>query len=218
MELIGEQLIGAPRGKVWEALNDPAILSRCIPGCEEINKISEAETHTRVMLKIGPVRARFSGKIFMTDMEAPAKCTLSFEGAGGAAGFAKGRSAVALAEEGTGTRLTYSVEASVGGKLGQIGGRLIDSSAKKMADEFFAAFDAALQSPAQAATVPTADITADAAHVNTPSTVSAPTRPATTPLPVQVPFAGGGFQHELYRFFWFGIGVAFTLLTTRWLS
>lgn len=218
MELIGEQLIGAPRGKVWEALNDPAILSRCIPGCEEINKISEAETHTRVMLKIGPVRARFSGKIFMTDIEAPARCTLSFEGAGGAAGFAKGRSAVALSDEGDGTRLTYSVEASVGGKLGQIGGRLIDSSAKKMADEFFAAFDAALQGPAPSAAAPTAAATADSAQVNTPPAVSAPVRPTSAHLPLQAPLTGGGFQHELYRFFWFGVGVAFTLLTTRWLS
>ena len=132
MELHGEQIIRAPRQQVWEALNDPVILSRCIPGCEEITKVSDSETHTRVALKIGPVRARFSGKIFMTDVVDASACTLTFEGAGGAAGFAKGRSGVTLSDEAQGTRLSYSVEASVGGKLGQIGGRLIDSSAKKM--------------------------------------------------------------------------------------
>src|ERR1035437_203028 len=144
MELTGEQLVRAPRQQVWEALNDPTILSRCIPGCEEVNKVSDSEMHTRVAVKVGPVRARFSGRIFMTDVVAPSSCTLTFEGSGGAAGFAKGRSVVKLTDAGSGTRLAYSVEASVGGKLGQIGGRLIDSSAKKMADEFFAAFDYAL--------------------------------------------------------------------------
>ncbi len=137
MELTGEQIIRAPRQTVWDALNDPAILARCVPGCEEIQKISDTEMHTRVTLKIGPVRARFAGKILMSDVNMPSSCTLTFEGSGGAAGFAKGRSGVRLTEEGQGTRLSYSVEASVGGKLGQIGGRLIDSSAKKMADEFF---------------------------------------------------------------------------------
>ena len=87
MELHGEQIIRAPRQQVWEALNDPVILSRCIPGCEEITKVSDSETHTRVALKIGPVRARFSGKIFMTDVVDASACTLTFEGAGGAAGL-----------------------------------------------------------------------------------------------------------------------------------
>lgn len=215
MELTGEQLIRAPRQKVWDALNDPDILSRCIPGCKEINKVSDTETHTRVMLKIGPVRATFAGKIFMSDVDAPSQCTLSFEGAGGAAGFAKGRSAVALTEEGDGTRLRYSVDASVGGKLGQIGGRLIDSSAKKMADEFFAAFDTALAGASPAATA-----TADAA----PATNEAPMTPVTTlPMPSQAsqpaqhPFSSPGFRPELVRAFWFSFGAAFTLLVTRWL-
>jgi uncharacterized protein len=212
MELTGEQLIHAPRQKVWEALNDPVILSRCIPGCEEVSKVSETETHTRVMLKIGPVRARFAGKIFMSDIAPPERCTLSFEGAGGAAGFAKGRSAVALADEGDATRMTYSVEASVGGKLGQIGGRLIDSSAKKMADEFFAAFDAALRSddePGAAAGHAQAAPTATGTHV--PATAR-----TIVAAPAQAQFAGGGFRHELYRAFWFGLGVAATLVLTRW--
>lgn len=216
MELTGEQLIRAPRQKVWDALNDPDILSRCIPGCKEISKVSDTETHTRVMLKIGPVRATFAGKIFMSDIDAPSKCTLIFEGAGGAAGFANGRSAVALTEEGDGTRLSYSVDASVGGKLGQIGGRLIDSSAKKMADEFFAAFDGALAVAPPAATA--------AADVATPAIAGVQMAPATAlPLPgpgaqsVQHAFSNPGFRPELYRVFWFSFGALFTLLVTRWL-
>lgn len=212
MELTGEQLIHAPRQRVWDAINDPVILSRCIPGCEEVNKVSDSETHTRVMLKIGPVRARFAGKIFMSDVEAPAKCLLSFEGAGGAAGFAKGRSAVALTEEGNATRLCYSVEASVGGKLGQIGGRLIDSSAKKMADEFFAAFNAALGSGTQHV----ADSTPGATHVNVPE-ASTPRTVAPVSLPAAAALPATGFRHELYRAFWFAFGAGFTLLLTRWL-
>lgn len=212
MELTGEQLIRAPRQKVWDALNDPAILSRCIPGCEEVSKISDSETHTRVMLKVGPVRARFAGKIFMSDVEPPEKCLLSFEGAGGAAGFAKGRSSVVLIDEGAATRLSYSVEASVGGKLGQIGGRLIDASAKKMADEFFAAFDAALGSAAP----PAAAADGAGQQAAAPAT-PIPAAPRSAALPDQARVPAAGFRHELYRAFWFSFGAAFTLLLTRWL-
>jgi carbon monoxide dehydrogenase subunit G len=219
MELHGEQIIRAPRQQVWEALNDPVILSRCIPGCEEITKVSDSETHTRVALKIGPVRARFSGKIFMTDVVAASACTLTFEGAGGAAGFAKGRSGVTLSDEAQGTRLSYSVEASVGGKLGQIGGRLIDSSAKKMADEFFAAFDSALTG----GTIPETNavsgrasgpVTGQAAQIVAvyPSVTSVKGPAANPPS-----FPGAGFKPELYRVFWFSFGAIFTLLLTRWL-
>lgn len=150
MELQGEQLIGATRARVWDALNDPAILMQCIPGCEALDRISATESHARMFAKVGPVRARFNGRILMSDIVAPAGCTLSFEGSGGAAGIAKGSSTVALLEHGDATRLVYSVQASVGGKLGQIGGRLIDASAKKMADDFFRAFNEKL-SPASAA-------------------------------------------------------------------
>ncbi len=204
MELTGEQIVRAPRQQVWDALNDPLILSRCIPGCEELTQVSATETHTRVALKLGPVRARFNGKMFMTDIVAPTSCTLTFEGAGGAAGFANGRSAVTLTDQGAGTKLAYSVQANVGGKLGQIGGRLIDSSAKKMADEFFAAFDAALTggSLPEVAAVATAQ---------TPVSYSV----AAGPAGAQPPF-GGGFKPELYRAFWFGLGVAFTLFISHW--
>jgi carbon monoxide dehydrogenase subunit G len=212
MELTGEQLVRAPRIKVWEALNDPTILSRCIPGCEEVSKKSESETYARVMIKVGPVRARFAGNMVMHDMKPPAECTLSFEGAGGAAGFAKGRSVVKLLEDGEATRIVYTVEAAIGGKLGQIGGRLIDSSAKKMADEFFAAFDAALAGPAQP------DASADLPNAPVPTE---PSTRATAAIaksePGHMHVGSVGFRAELYRAFWFSLGVAFTLLVTRWL-
>lgn len=210
MELNGEQIVRAPRQQVWDALNDPTILSRCIPGCEEVKKVSDTETHTRVAMKIGPVRARFSGKIFMTDVIIPSSCTLTFEGSGGAAGFAKGRSGVVLTDEGAGTKLSYSVEASVGGKLGQIGGRLIDSSAKKMADEFFAAFDSALTG----GTVETGAVAAPAGAVY-PISVGPGVAGAAGATPSFG--GGGGFAPELYRAFWFSLGVAFTLLLSHWL-
>lgn len=216
MELIGEQLISAPRQRVWEALNDPAILGRCIPGCEEVQKISETELHTRVMLKIGPVRARFTGKIFMLDIDAPSTCTLSFEGAGGAAGFAKGRSNVTLSEDGAGTRLSYSAQASVGGKLGQIGGRLIDSSAKKMADEFFVAFENVLSGIDKPQPAP--DVNAIAPAGASVAVPDAPRSESKVVPPRTSPFNGVGFQYELYRVFWFALGVASTLLISRWLT
>ena len=209
MELNGQQHIGAPRQKVWDALNDPAILSRCVPGCEEIVLISETEKHARVVLKIGPVRARFSGKIFMSDVQAPTSCTLSFEGAGGAAGFAKGRSEVRLSDDAGGTLLSYTVEASVGGKLGQIGGRLIDASAKKMADEFFAAFNAAL-------TNPDLDVQA-AAHVTPASAGTAIAHGGASVSRHEVPSFAGNFKPELVRAFWFSFGAAFALLISHWL-
>lgn len=147
MELHGEQIIRAPRGRVWDALNDPNVLIKCIPGCEEIEKVSETETHVRLMAKVGPVRARFAGKILMSEVQVPSGCTMSFEGAGGTAGVAKGKSVVTLVEQGNDTCLKYTVQASVGGKLGQIGGRLIDASAKKMADDFFFVFNEQISAP-----------------------------------------------------------------------
>ncbi|MFZ6646197.1 CoxG family protein [Undibacterium sp. TJN25] len=217
MELTGEQIIRAPRQTVWDALNDPAILARCVPGCEEIQKISDTEMHTRVALKIGPVRARFAGKILMSDVNMPSSCTLTFEGSGGAAGFAKGRSGVRLTEEGQGTRLSYSVEASVGGKLGQIGGRLIDSSAKKMADEFFAAFDSALTGGIGSAAGLTAEqVPAPAGVLPASSPVFASAAHAGPGNAVQPPAFGGSFRPELYRAFWFSFGAAFALLISHW--
>lgn len=210
MELNGQQYVAAARKSVWDALLDPLVLSRCVPGCEEIVQVSASEMHARVLMKVGPVRARFTGKLFMSDVQAPTSCTLTFEGAGGAAGFAKGRSQVTLADEEGGTRLSYTVEASVGGKLGQIGGRLIDSTAKKMADEFFTAFNAALTSPE----LPIIAGTPSLAHPAGP-TASPVSRAPIRPEPA--PFTGG-FMPELYRVFWFSFGAAFTLLLSRWIA
>lgn len=155
MELNGDILIGAPRERVWLALNDPQVLLASIPGGEEVRQLSPTETHVRVLIKMGPVRARFVGKILMSEVRPGEGCTLNFEGSGGAAGFASGRSTVALTDEGGGTRLRYTASASVGGKLGQIGGRMIDASAKQTADQFFEAFGAQLgATPAAAAVEP----------------------------------------------------------------
>ncbi|MBU3567169.1 CoxG family protein [Polynucleobacter alcilacus] len=140
MELNGEQLIAAPIPAVWEGLNDIDVLAKSIPGCEEISRISPEEIHAKVMFKIGPVRARFSGKLLLSDVIPNQSCSMSFEGSGGAAGFAKGRSRVELKQAEGGTLVSYTTEASIGGKLGQIGGRLISASAKKIADDFFQKF------------------------------------------------------------------------------
>jgi carbon monoxide dehydrogenase subunit G len=139
MDLAGEVAIPAPRERVWQALNDPAVLRACIPGCEDLVEESPTVRRARVLVKVGPVRARFEGRMTLSEVEAPQRCVLGFEGSGGAAGIASGRSQVELHEEGAATRLTYAVKAAVGGKLGQIGGRMIDASARQLADQFFAA-------------------------------------------------------------------------------
>lgn len=140
MELSGDLVIGATRAQVWAALNNPDILAACIPGCEGVEVVSPTEKTARVAVKVGPVRARFSGRIRMDDVVEAERCAMSFEGSGGAAGMARGQSQVELSDEGQSTRLRYTVQASVAGKLGQVGGRMIDAAAKQMADQFFAAF------------------------------------------------------------------------------
>jgi carbon monoxide dehydrogenase subunit G len=142
MELQGSVTLPAAPEQVWQALNDPEVLRLCIPGCEEVRQISPEEMHARVTLKLGPVRASFVGKVRLTDVRPLQGCTLNFEGSGGSAGFAKGSSVIALSAVSEGTRLDYSTQASVAGKLGQIGGRLMDASARQLADRFFAAFKA----------------------------------------------------------------------------
>jgi carbon monoxide dehydrogenase subunit G len=140
MDMSGEYVIAAPRQAVWEALNDPEILKQCIPGCESIDKTSDTSFEAKVTAKVGPVRAKFNGKVNMSDIDPPNGYTISGEGSGGAAGFAKGGAKVALSDDPEGTKLEYSVDATVGGKLAQIGSRLIDSTAKKMANDFFGKF------------------------------------------------------------------------------
>lgn len=141
MEMTGEQLIALPQQATWDALNDTAVLMACIPGCDSIDKQSDNEYLLTMTAKVGPVSARFKGKMTLLDVQAPDAYTLQFEGQGGVAGFAKGEAQVSLAPEGDGTRLSYSVKASIGGKLAQVGARLIDGVAKKMAEQFFSAFN-----------------------------------------------------------------------------
>ncbi len=140
MEMTGEYKIPAPRSKVWEALNDPETLAKCIPGCQELNKDSDTELSATVKSKVGPVSATFTGKVTISDIDPPNGYRISGEGSGGVAGFAKGGAEVKLADDGEDTILTYVADAQVGGKLAQIGSRLIDSTAKKMANEFFGKF------------------------------------------------------------------------------
>ena len=141
MDMSGEVRIAAPREAVWRALNDPEILRQCIPGCEEIEKLSDTEMTAKVTAKVGPVKARFGGKVTLSDLDPPNGYKISGEGQGGAAGFAKGGAVVRLTpDESGGTVLHYEVNAAVGGKLAQIGSRLIDGTARKMADDFFTSF------------------------------------------------------------------------------
>jgi hypothetical protein len=140
MDMTGEYKIAAPRERVWEALNDANVLRQAIPGCEELNKLSDTELEASAKAKIGPVSARFKGKVTLSDLNPPESYTLTGEGSGGAAGFAKGHASVVLTPDGETTILRYTVKAMIGGKLAQLGQRLVDGAAKKMADEFFDKF------------------------------------------------------------------------------
>jgi carbon monoxide dehydrogenase subunit G len=144
MEMTGEQLIPVPQAEVWRGLNDPNVLKACIPGCESIDKVSDAEYRVVIVAAVGPVKAKFSGKLLLSDLNPPTSYSLSFEGSGGAAGFGKGGAQVSLRPDGAGTRLSYTAKANVGGKLAQVGSRLIDGVSKKMADDFFVAFNRTL--------------------------------------------------------------------------
>ena len=144
MDMTGEQRIPAPKQVVWDALNDAAALKASIPGCEEVEKKSDTEFSAKVVLAIGPVKARFSGEVTLNDIDAPNGYTLTGQGSGGAAGFAKGEAKVSLHEDGGETVITYTAHATVGGKLAQIGQRLIDATAKKLTGQFFENFAAYL--------------------------------------------------------------------------
>ena len=145
MEMTGERLIPAPRETVWAALNDPVMLQASIPGCEAVEKTSDTDMTAKVALKIGPMAARFTGKVKLENMNPPESYTITGEGNGGAMGFAKGGADVSLTATGPNeTRLTYAVKAQVGGKMAQLGGRLIDATAKQMSDQFFNRFAAQL--------------------------------------------------------------------------
>lgn len=201
MELQGSVTIPAASEQVWQALNDPNILRLCIPGCEEVRQISPQEMHARVMLRMGPVRANFVGKVLLTDVRPLLGCTLNFEGSGGSAGFARGSAVIALTPTAEGTRLDYTTQASVAGKLGQIGGRLMDASARQLADRFFAAFKAQI---------------AGAASGERPIEMAQAAVPASFPIVSRAGSASPGpqseswFDKEKSRLLWFVAGVAAT--------
>jgi len=141
MDITGQYRIQAPRDVVWAALNDPEVLKRCIPGCKELEQRSPTDLAAKVALKIGPISATFTGAVTLEDLNPPAGYTIVGQGQGGAAGFAKGRAQVTLAEAGEGeTDLAYTAKAEVGGKIASLGGRLIQATSRKLADEFFSAF------------------------------------------------------------------------------
>jgi uncharacterized protein len=141
VEMTGEQLVPLPQEDTWQALNDTEILKQCVPGCESLEKISDTQYQLTMTSKIGPVSARFKGIMTLEDVDEPRGYTMVFEGQGGVAGFAKGKASVALAPEGQSTRLSYSVKAMIGGKLAQLGARLIDGVARKLANDFFRCFN-----------------------------------------------------------------------------
>ncbi len=171
MQMSCEYRIEANRDAVWAALNDPEVLKQAIPGCQEIDKTSDTEFAAKVKIKLGPVSAKFTGNVKLTDLDPPNGYTISGEGKGGPAGFAKGGAKVRLEDDGAATVLYYEVDAQVGGKLAQIGSRLIDATAKKMTGDFFAKFaEVVEESEAAAATGP------DEASAEAPAPA-----PATTP-------------------------------------
>ncbi len=141
MEIVGEQLIPRPQGATWSSIIDPEVLKVCIPGCESMDKVGDNEYAMVMGAKVGPVSARFKSKITLADVDAPNSYTLIFEGQGGVAGFAKGQANVRLSPEGESTRLQYTAKATIGGKLAQVGSRLVDGVAKKLAENFFTKFN-----------------------------------------------------------------------------
>ena len=160
MDMSGERVIEASRETVWEALNNPEILKSCIPGCETIEKLSDTELKATVAVKLGPISAKFAGKVTLSDLDPPNGYTISGEGQGGVAGFAKGGAKVALTEEAGGTKLAYVVNAQIGGKMAQLGARLIDSTAKSYSEQFFTKFSEIVAPPP-----PVAEAVPDAAPV-----------------------------------------------------
>ena len=182
MEMSGEHNISAPRQAVWDALNDPEVLKACIPGCETLEKTSDTEMTATVTAKVGPVKAKFNGSVTFSDIEAPNGYRISGEGNGGAAGFAKGGAQVALSDsDDGGTVLQYTVDATVGGKLAQIGSRLIDASAKKLSGEFFDAFAEHVAVEAEEGAPPDAKAESEVA----PEPAAAPAAP---PVPERAPY------------------------------
>ncbi|MBN8493432.1 MAG: carbon monoxide dehydrogenase subunit G [Burkholderiales bacterium] len=190
MELHGERLIPAPLDTTWAALNDPETLKACITGCESLERTGDDSFAAVVAVKVGPVSARFKGNLKLSNVQAPHSYTINFDGQGGVAGFGKGSADVNLADEGGQTRLKYLAKAQVGGKMAQVGSRLIDAAAGKVAEDFFKAFEAQLAPPA-----PPAGEAVDTGQV---------------PMPAD--------EEKGNKALWWGLAVLVVLLLAYWLS
>ena len=188
MELQGERLIPAPIDKTWAALNDPDALKACIAGCESLERTGDDAFAVLVAVKVGPVSAKFKGKLQLSNVVAPHSYTIHFDGQGGVAGFGKGSADVVLSEAGTSTRLKYNARAQVGGKMAQVGSRLIDAAASKVAEDFFTAFEAHLS----------------------PAKPSASSDTGQVPMPADMPNGN--------RALWWGIGILILVVLGYWLS
>jgi carbon monoxide dehydrogenase subunit G len=180
MDMTGERRIPASRQTVWTALNDPTVLKQSIPGCESLEKVSDSEFKAVASIKIGPISARFTGRVELTDIDPPNGYRIGGEGQGGVAGFAKGGATVALTEDGADTLLRYDVKAQVGGKIAQLGARLVDATAKSMADQFFNRFVAQIATPAP-------DVAAEVVTAPGTQAESAPTPVVVPPFPAPEP-------------------------------
>jgi carbon monoxide dehydrogenase subunit G len=213
MDLQGNVTLAAPIDVVWQALNNPQVLRVCIPGCEEITALSPSEMQARVVIKMGPVRATFVGKVSMTNIVPMQGYTLNFEGSGGSAGFAKGSSVITLTEVPEGTLLTYTAKASIAGKLGQIGGRMIDASARQLSEKFFTALKNHISQggAVDSAPHPVATASYDATTERQPMSQlpSLHSASAHTPTPTTPP---DPFALEKIRMLWFVAGVASTTI------
>jgi hypothetical protein len=210
MDMSGERRIPAARARVWDALNDPEMLRAAIPGCESVTRTADDAFEAKLALKIGPMAAKFGAKVRLENVQAPASYTITGEGNGGAMGFAKGGADVALEELGPEeTLLRYTVKAQVGGKMAQLGARLIDSTAKQMSDQFFDRFAAALTPPA-----PAEDAAPAAAA---PAAPAAPRPPITTPAGISIldllPEAPLGIPLMA----WIGGGIMLVIMGLMWL-
>jgi carbon monoxide dehydrogenase subunit G len=184
MEMNGSRTVPTDIDTTWRALNDPEVLKACIPGCESVERVSDNEYRLTMTARVGPVSARFTGRIVLADIVAPTSYTLSFEGQGGAAGFANGEARVTLSANEPGTRIGYQVKAQIGGKLAQIGSRLVDGAAAKVADDFFARFADRLGGPSP--------VTVDAGATNisaNPVTTESPLRTALRTMSVRLALA-----------------------------
>jgi carbon monoxide dehydrogenase subunit G len=140
MQVSGTYRIEATPQKVWDALFDPDVMRRCIPGCEDVQRVSPTQFTAAVVFKVGPVKAKFAGKVSLSDLDAPRACRMTGEGSGGVAGFAKGIADLKLAPDGSATVLNYVADAQIGGKLAQLGSRVVEGTMRKLADEFFSKF------------------------------------------------------------------------------